>query len=300
MNVLRSMICAAAVLASAPAWGVVVYVQHQQTVDDQNPLIAFASGPGYELSANILTGEFKAFAQASSTVPVNNNFSGTLRPLVMMNPSTAPAVTIPAGAPVFPLGTSAGLAADVNADLFAGPPFRLASGGSAVTTMRVGGRLFVRVVGGSGAGEYRAQGLHQTTVTYNRDGSVFDVETDFDKQETGGATVLLGPGGGTGVNMSFLLPELMLDPGARLELDFQLDVGAFDGSTVNALNTAQLSLTLPAGVTLDNDTGQPLAWVSNAPAIPEPQSLALMALGLGLVVTIARRRRNALLLADAL
>jgi hypothetical protein len=92
--------------------------------------------------------------------------------------------------------------------------------------------------------------------------------------------------------MSFLMPEMVLDPGARMQVSFVLEGTARDGSTVDAYNTAQLCLVLPFGVTLDNDTGQPLAWVSNAPAVPEPQTYALLLAGLGMVGVAARRRSH--------
>ena len=163
--------------------------------------------------------------------------------------------------------------------------------------MRVSGNLFVRILGGAGQGDFLAYGFYQENVIYNVDGTIREFIPDFDTVERNGAKVMIGGGGGISVNMDLLMPELVLDPGARLQLSFVGQGDASDSSTTDAWNTSRLSFILPFGVTLDNDIGQPLAWVTNAAAVPEPESLALMGLGLGFVVAFARRQRSGVLAA---
>ena len=283
---LRGLLCVGVLILSSPAWAVVVYVQHLRDVD-QSPVLVFKNGPDYMLSANILTGEFKlrADAQGWAAGLSNANSAGTLQPLQFTNTGLA-TITIAAGRPAFAPGGPAGLHAVVNADLIGSPPFPY--GPAISTSVAVTGVLMARIQGAAGQREFVAGMNHQEVTLYNPDGSVQDFVQFVSKTETGGALAFQGGGSGL-VNINLLMPQLVLDPGDRLELSFSLSGNASDSSTIDAYNTARLSLTLPYGVTLANDSGQPLSWVTNAP-IPEPSSLAMFAIGLGIAAAYVRRR----------
>ena len=166
---------------------------------------------------------------------------------------TGAAVTIAAGA----------IRISVHANFSHGP----AQGGAHNTNMRTGGGLFVRVSGGAGQGDYVARFGYQVSVFYNLDGTV-DFFTPEYLHATNGASVLTGPRVGIGgANIHFAMPALLLDPGTRLQLTFDISGDASDSSSTNVFNT--LDFELPVGVTLTNDVGLPLAWVTNVP-VPAP------------------------------
>ena len=94
----------------------------------QGAILAFDTGPGFALSADLLAGDFSIFADASLTVLVNNNFSGMFRPVEFTNDTRA-AVTIAAGA--------------IRVSVHANFSHRPAQGGAHNTNMRTGGRARV-------------------------------------------------------------------------------------------------------------------------------------------------------------
>jgi len=290
MNTFRNLLGVAILIAGMPAAAVQVFVQHQAAVT-RNPLIASVSGPGFMASADALAGEFKVYGAASDDIRVNGNRAGTERPYEFTN-LTVSQMTIAAGTPAIGLFPPLGLTAEVHADVFAAPPASLLRpGGTNRTVNDVQATFSVKVLDGIGVGSFIAQALYQEFTEYNLDGTVKDFVASFRKfQETNGATVVTSGGSGISLNMSFLMPTMVLDPGARMQVSFELESTARDGSTIDAYNTAQLSLVLPFGVTLDNDSGESLDWVSNAPAVPEPQTYALLLAGLGLIGLAARRR----------
>jgi hypothetical protein len=282
MNTFRKLIGVAILMVAMPAAAVQVFVQHGGVVTRVPPLLAEASGPDYMASADALAGKFKVYGAASDDYRVTGALAGTERPYEFTNNPINGQVTI-----------LPGIYAHVHADVFGAPPASLATGGNDGTTNDVQATLSVKVLDGIGVGTFLAQALYQEFTEYNLDGSVKRFDASFRKfQETNGASVVTSGGSGISVNMSFLMPAMVLDPGARMQISFLLEGTARDGSTVDAYNTAQLSLVLPYGVTLDNDTGKQLAWVSNAPAVPEPQTYALLLAGLGMVGVAAHRRRR--------
>lgn len=277
----RKLIGVAILISGMPAAAVQVFVQHQAQVT-RNPLIASVSGPGFMASADAVAGEFKVYGIASNAIRNNGNRAGTERPYEFTNNPINGQITI-----------LPGTYAHVHADVFGSPPASLATGGNNSTTNDVQATLSVTILDGIGTRSFLAQALYQETTEYHPDGTLKDFDAYFRKfQETNGATVLLSGGSGISLNMSFQMPAMVLDPGARMQVSFLLEGTARDGSTVDAYNTARLSLVLPFGVTLENDSGQPLAWVSNAPAVPEPQTYALLLGGLGMVGAAAHRRRQ--------
>lgn len=137
MNAIRFLLAMLILGGSGATHAASVYVQHQGDVT-QNPVLALDSGPGFSLSADLGAGFFQIFADASPTMSVNNNFSGTFNPVEFVN-NTGATVFLSAGA----------IHASVHANFFDGP----ASGGSDfATTMRTSDSLFVRIRGRRRAG----------------------------------------------------------------------------------------------------------------------------------------------------
>ena len=126
MNAIRFLSALLILAGSGATHAASVYVQHQGDVT-QNPVLALDSGPGFSLSADLVAGFFQIFADASATVSVNNNFSGTFNPVEFVN-NTGATVFLSAGA----------IHASVHANFFDGP----ASGGTDfATTMRTKWRV---------------------------------------------------------------------------------------------------------------------------------------------------------------
>ena len=271
-NCMQTLAASLLLITSSAVQSASVYVQHQGEVT-QGAILAFDTGPGFTLSADLLAGDFSIFADASPTVPVNNNFSGMFRPVEFTN-DTGAAVTIAAGA----------IRASVHASFSHGP----AQGGAHNTNMRTGGGLFVRVLGGAGQGDYSARFGYQVSVFYNLDGTVAFFTPEYLPNASNGASVLTGPGGGIGgANIHFAMPALLLDPGARLQLTFEISGDASDSSSTNVFNT--LNFELPAGVTLNNDVGLPLAWVTN---VPVPAAVWLFGAGITTLLGVVRTRKT--------
>ncbi len=271
MNRIQTLVAGLLLSVSCVVQAAAVYVQHQGDVT-QGALLAFDSGAGYSLNADLATGSFTIFADASPGVPINNNFSGFFRPVEFTNATGAP-VKIDAG----------NINASVHASFFHGPSI----GGQHSTNMRTSGSLFVRILGGAGQGDFLTNFQYQVSVFYNPDGSLNHFDSEYLPGATHGASVVTGAGTGIGGgNFHFAMPALLLDSGARLQLSFQLGGDAADSSSTNVFNT--LSFVLPSGVVLSNDVGVPLAWVSN---VPVPAGVWLFGSALSFLGGVARARR---------
>jgi hypothetical protein len=118
--------------------------------------------------------------------------------------------------------------------------------------------------------------------------SYYKVESNFAQLERfvitlfadGGATVTVNMADAGTIDISFESGAVTLLPNSYLDVKFDLDIiasatGIGSTSIVDASQTASLSLTLPAGTTLDTG-GAPWAWVT---PVPEPSPLVLFATG---------------------
>jgi hypothetical protein len=271
-NFLRTLTGSLLIATSYVVQSAAVFVQHQGDVT-QGAILAFDSGTGFTLNADLLAGAFHIIADASSTAPLSNNFSGTFRPVEFTNTTGAPVVISPGG-----------IHASVSADFIDHPSV----GGQHETHMRTSGNLFVRILGGTGQGDFLSSFSYQTTVFYNPDGSVNHFDAEYLPNATNGASVVTGSGPGIGGgNFLFAMPALLVDPGARLQLNFSISGDASDGSSVNVFNT--LGFELPVGVVLTNDVGLPLTWVTNVPLPAAIWLLGPAIAGLPYVRTVAKK-----------
>jgi hypothetical protein len=118
--------------------------------------------------------------------------------------------------------------------------------------------------------------------------SYYKVESNFAQLERfvitpfadGGATVNVNSADAGTIDISFESGAVTLPPNSYLDVKFDLDIvasatGIGSTSIVDASQTASLSLTLPAGTSLDTG-GAPWAWVT---PVPEPSPLVLFATG---------------------
>ena len=88
------------------------------------------------------------------------------------------------------------------------------------------------------------------------------------------------------------MPAFTLDPGDTWSFTAALTVNANasgfrNHSTTDAFHTAQLSLTLPSGISLDDftfggDDPYVPTWVTTSESIPEPSALAVWCLGMAI------------------
>jgi hypothetical protein len=87
--------------------------------------------------------------------------------------------------------------------------------------------------------------------------------------------------------------QISITDGERLYLDMVLSTEANVGATADFLNTAQLSLGLPGGVTFTSDSG-----VLLTAGVPEPSTWVLMLLGFASLGYAGYCRKKAATLAD--
>ncbi len=217
-----------------------VYVTDPLAVTTYDNSIATAAGPDYSATADLGAGTFAASAIApDSSAAV---FAGLFQ-LRLINNTGGP-VTIGAGA----------LLAH-----FEGSYSHVVRPSSSTATT-VSAFLSVSV---QGAGLFTARGDHQVAFSYDKDGNVTSSSNTFQKvYEQNGATVDVTSATPSGMNVDLVMPEIILGPDVTLFLELQLLTSAQNATSDFTTMPATLTLTLPEGVTLDNDAAVPLTWVN--------------------------------------
>jgi hypothetical protein len=218
-----------------------VYVTEPSAVTTYDSSIATASGAGYTATADMGAGTFAAKIKS----PKGSVFAGIFQ-LKLINNTGLP-VTIGAGALrahfdgtyIHPVLPSQSTATTVSAQLG---------------------------VSAAGAGIFTARGDHQVTFRYDPDGKVLSKSNIFNKvYEQNGAKVKVAFAKPSGLIMDLVMPRIVLGAGATLFLNLQLHANTQKGTVDFAATPATVRLTLPPGVTLDNDAAVPLDWVITTP-----------------------------------
>jgi len=108
----------------------------------------------------------------------------------------------------------------------------------------------------------------------------------------GGGTVTVNQANFLGLDLDLSFP-FTLATGQTLSVSFSISTSAFGGTADRALAdfccSAHLSLELPVGASVVNNTGQTLSWVTVVPEVPEPSVTWLLLAGLAPMVYRARR-----------
>lgn len=234
-------------------------------------------GPNWKASADILNGELKAFVSHDST---NNNLTGFPFANAFMSDSST----------------------------YSGPAFRFTPPTMSVDAsyLQVAGfpQTGIRTMGGTLQANYFVTDPNgNTSSAVVQHGIVYEVAFDGSARVislsppntivTGGANVMVNSADASGIDFDFVMPSFMLNPGDTWSLSGALSVttaatGFRNQSTIDAFNTAQLSLTLPAGISLNDFAfggANPYVptWVTTSGAVPEPPALAVWCLGMAFV-----------------
>ena len=235
-----------------------------------DPLFAEATAGGSHALADYAAGVFKGFAQHSS---------GGAVATIAYSGLEAKFKNVGAGAIAYGAG-DIGISIDAS--------FLRAAGGCCGSQNDTS---LIAVLSGRTDGAPRIDGFARSTYQYVESSSPFPF-FDFDLTGTSGFTAT-GSADSTSMSVFLGFPAFMLASEQTLDINFSLQPGAFGGplpgweATTDAFNSAQLSMKLPAGVTLQSSV--PLAWVTAAP-VPEPAVIWLFAAGLLGLWALARPR----------
>jgi len=113
---------------------------------------------------------------------------------------------------------------------------------------------------------YVARGAHQLSRTYDSAGNVTNTANDFTEVfDPNGGSVSLSAATVGGLDMDLVVPSFVLDAGESVRVGFSLVTAAFSATAQFTTTPATITLTLPAGVTLDSDASVPLNWVITPP-----------------------------------
>ncbi len=153
--------------------------------------------------------------------------------------------------------------------------------GTAGISNQLYGRLVVRAPGIAG-------GTSNTVLSYDQNQESFDVTQ---AATPGSASVVVHGVSAGAISATLNTAAFTLAPGEVLQLSFEFEAQSWGtngwSAFVDASNSAQLSMQLPAGVTLVSP--QVLSWVS---VVPEPGAGWLMAVGLAGLLGWRQRRAS--------
>lgn len=271
IEIRKSAFCAAVfalLFMSSSAGAVTVFVQYDFGTILSDPALVSASGSDFDVSADLQAGEFKGRAEGQDGSD-QNAYASSLTRLEFTN-NTGSQVVIQAG----------DLFANVQGDYIFGTGPNQSSQVSASLQVRIGATTYI-----AGSRHILASGSLITNPV-----------NEFTKLfETNGATIDLTTASTTRLEMNLFMPELTLDPGATMLVDWGLlplmntdKVGsAAEVDFLTGANGLTLGLRLPAGFTLDSDSTVPLDWVTN---VPVPGAIWLFGSGLVGLIGLARRK----------
>jgi hypothetical protein len=271
MRPIRIALVLASLLAafSTPVHAASVVVQDPVGVRVFDPVFASISGTGFEAVADVLAGHFGAAVDVPGAGSLNAQ-AGLFDPLRFTNTSS--------GAVPFPI--AAGFSGDYDL-VFLDVTGAVATQVTGVLSARIGGLL--RFASATHDLRIDAAGSTSTITSSSSGGTVAVLQADLDA-----------------LIMTLAVPGLTLNPGETIEIGLSISTTDQVNAPVTGTGkaaadfccSAQLSLLLPPGVQLENDTGRTLAWVTSIPAsVPEPSSALLFGSAAAFYGMLLRSRR---------
>ena len=244
-------------------------------------------GPNWKASANLPTGKLKAFSDLNST---NNNIGGFPNARASLTDSASysgPTATFPAG--YFNLGVDAS--------------YLQSSGGPQTGIRTIGSRLEANIfLNINGVTQAFATAQHAFVFEQDFAGNLRLISDTYTPTTSGGATITVNSISPSGIDLKMNLPQFTLNDGDTFGYSAALSVtalasGSLNQSTTDAFQTAQLSFTLPPGVSLNNFNfgGSSPFTPSWAHAVPEPSNFVLLVMaGLAAACSTCRLKKRTL------
>jgi hypothetical protein len=269
---LRFALVFASLLAAflTPVEAASVFVQDPVGNRVIDPVFASISGPGFEAVAHLIAGDFGAAVDVPGHGGLNVA-AGIFDPLRITN-TTSGSVSLP------PLVM--GVTGDYDL-VFLDVTGAVATQVTAVLATRLGGvQRFARATH-----DLRIDALGPTS-------NVTD--------SSSGGTVTVAQADLAALAMTLALPGITLNQNETIEISVLISttdqvnapVTGTGKASADFCCSAQLSLLLPPGVQLANDTGQTLSWITNAPtSVPEPSGAILLGSAALVLLAYHGRRR---------
>jgi len=262
---LRSALAALSLIAAWSTQAQSVFVSSTTGPHITDPLFAQSSGPGFQTVADLVGGRFGAAVDFSGGLPnLNAQAGATLIGFTNTGPS------------------------------FSGIAFARVTGDPTLTYDLVQSvptaQVFTQVIStlsgaiGVGTGQFVARAEHRLFRSVSGSTSTLLPTT------VGGGAVTVNQADFFGLDLLLSFP-FTLDTGQTLTMSSSISTSAFGGTLDRALAdfccSAQLTLQLPIGASVVNNTGQTLTWVT---VVREPSVMWLFVAGLVPMVYRARRR----------
>jgi len=262
-------------LASSSAAAPIVLVHSNQSSTVQGSTFATNSGPNFSGTVDVGAGSFSVHSNSTGFVTSLTDVGMTT--LVLTN-TTGSSITLAAGS----------LIAHVEGSYALDPCAGCGITNNNRTVVRGNASLTVRVQNpGQFAVDHTAIGQHELSRFWNASGGVTSETNSFTPTGSGGGSVVVTSATFDELILNLVMPSIVLDPGGMLTLQ-SVSFGADSSGGIATFSsmTAKLALSLPAGVTLTNDSGVPLAWIT----VPEPSAALL--LGAAGALGLARSRHQ--------
>lgn len=251
---------ALAALAASAASAVPVVTVRSNGNSLQDPSFVTHSGPNF--SGTVDLGAGTLVLHSDSLGFANTRSDASLATLVFTN-NTGNSIILPAGA--VSLHISGSYALD--------PCSGCGVTNNNATVVVGGGQLLVRVHHGLTFLDHNAIAQHGLSRLWDASGGVASETNSFTPFSVGGASVVVTSATFGELVVDLATGPIVLDPGDRMSVLIAGIVANSNGGVATFTTmAASLSLTLPAGVTLTDDAGVPLAWIT----VPEPSAALLL------------------------
>jgi hypothetical protein len=201
-----------------------------------------ASGTGYQARVDVARGQIALYHSADYTDKVNGGLGTSGRSMIFVNGTDQP-IALPAGAIHFELNGT----------------YRFVAGGS----LQMNAFLALTFPTGVGFNTTTAIGTLAQTVSNQTVHVPPMTDTPPTTSATGGIQILVTQGDRNGLRASLQSPGMTIPSHQTLVLTAQLNATTATGTDASmdfSVTPAQLCLNLPAGVTLINNSVDPLNW----------------------------------------